>query len=404
MIAKNITMQEIAKRAEVSLVTVERVLNNRANVKESTRNKVLQAAQELNYAGNALASALRARRNPKKVAALLHAPSYNQFSQAIWNGINSALLNKSEYPVELKAYEMASFDIKQQLSFLNEIIAENYDGLIIRPINHPEIKKLLAHLREKGTKIIFVVSDLEADCADLYVGTNPYQAGRKAASVMGKLLAYKYGICNNNKRLGDTIGDATANSFKESAINADSPLDSNVVTPCADNTFSGITPVSDNCEPKLCAILTGSSLSLSHTQKIEGIRNFFSENYERIKLLGPFEIAKDFSLAKDIINLLCRDYKVSGIIYQSFIAEHIMQLQPLINEDIVTCAFTSTQELQDLLTSNSITYAIDEKPVEQGYEAMNQMLDLLFASKQPNISNSAHKIHICIDSAINCGA
>lgn len=365
MIEKNITMQEIAKHAGVSLVTVDRVLNNRANVKDSTRNKVIQAARELNYAKNSLASALRARRNPKKVAAILHANTYNLFSQAIWDGIHSALHNNSEYPINLDSFEMTAFDVNQQYEYLKKVAGSNYDGLIIRPINHQKIHKLLAYLREKGTKIIFVISDLEFDCADLYVGSNPYQAGRKAASVMGKFLACKY-------------------------------PDSCVAQAAA-------TEITQNIKPRYCAILTGSSLSRSHTQKIEGIRNFFSENYTWIKLLGPFEVAKDFKLAQDILALLARDYRVDGIIYQSFIAEHITLLHRLLNKDIITCAFTSCSELSNLLTNNSICYAIDENPLEQGYQAMTKMLDLLFTNKQSFLGKSHDKKQIIIESKINCG-
>jgi len=48
----------VARRAGVSLATVSRVLNHNPNVRESTRDKVLEAVRELCYQPNLLASAL----------------------------------------------------------------------------------------------------------------------------------------------------------------------------------------------------------------------------------------------------------------------------------------------------------------------------------------------------------
>lgn len=52
------TLREVAERAGVSTATVSRVLNNPAVVQESTRKRVLEAAQELNYRPNRHAQSL----------------------------------------------------------------------------------------------------------------------------------------------------------------------------------------------------------------------------------------------------------------------------------------------------------------------------------------------------------
>lgn len=52
------TLNEVAKRAGVSTATVSRALNNPSVVKESTRNRVLAAAKELNYRPNRYAQSL----------------------------------------------------------------------------------------------------------------------------------------------------------------------------------------------------------------------------------------------------------------------------------------------------------------------------------------------------------
>ncbi len=52
------TQLDVARRANVSYMTVSRVINNKTNVKPATRERVLKAIEELNYFPNAAAQAL----------------------------------------------------------------------------------------------------------------------------------------------------------------------------------------------------------------------------------------------------------------------------------------------------------------------------------------------------------
>ena len=67
------TMTQVAKRAEVSLKTVSRVLNKEPFVTEGLRQKVLQAASDLNYRFNHAARSLRSTVNRQIVLAVDHA-------------------------------------------------------------------------------------------------------------------------------------------------------------------------------------------------------------------------------------------------------------------------------------------------------------------------------------------
>lgn len=57
-----VTIKDVATRVGVSIQTVSNVVNNRPVVAESTRHRVLQAIQELDYQPNASARSLRTRR------------------------------------------------------------------------------------------------------------------------------------------------------------------------------------------------------------------------------------------------------------------------------------------------------------------------------------------------------
>ncbi len=45
----NVTLADVAKLAEVSLSTASKALNNRSDVHQATRSKVLEAAATLNF-------------------------------------------------------------------------------------------------------------------------------------------------------------------------------------------------------------------------------------------------------------------------------------------------------------------------------------------------------------------
>ncbi len=57
-----ITLKDIAERAHVTAATVSMVINNKPNISEDTREKVLAIARELNYYPNAIARGLATRK------------------------------------------------------------------------------------------------------------------------------------------------------------------------------------------------------------------------------------------------------------------------------------------------------------------------------------------------------
>jgi LacI family transcriptional regulator len=58
-----VTLKDIAKRAGVTSATVSMVINNKPNISEETRKKVMKIAKELNYYPNVIARGLATRRS-----------------------------------------------------------------------------------------------------------------------------------------------------------------------------------------------------------------------------------------------------------------------------------------------------------------------------------------------------
>lgn len=119
------TIKDVANLAKVSVATVSRVLNNENNVKEKTKEKVLQAVKELNYTPNLLARNLR-HSNTKCVLVLLPTIS-NQFYSTIIKGINS-VVEKEGYNLMISITDL---DRKREEEYIELLKTKRVDGIIL---------------------------------------------------------------------------------------------------------------------------------------------------------------------------------------------------------------------------------------------------------------------------------
>lgn len=88
-----ITIVEVAKKANVSVATVSRVMNGNYPVKTETRERVLQVIEELNYIPNMQARELTQQ---KSATIGVVVPSINNmFFPEVINGIESNLKTNS---------------------------------------------------------------------------------------------------------------------------------------------------------------------------------------------------------------------------------------------------------------------------------------------------------------------
>src|SRR5664279_6229179 len=82
------TLNDVAKRAGVSPMTVSRVINNSGYIHKNTRERVEQAIEELGYIPNALARSLRFKQT--KTLALVITDITNPYFTTIARGVEDA--------------------------------------------------------------------------------------------------------------------------------------------------------------------------------------------------------------------------------------------------------------------------------------------------------------------------
>ena len=119
------TLQDVAKRAGVSVTTISRMLNNRVPVSQETRDAIIKAMEELDYQPNELARSLF-KKNSQMIG-LIIASANNYFFCKIIDSV--------EHYVTLYGYKMllCLSDNKKQneIAYFNMLKANQVAGVIL---------------------------------------------------------------------------------------------------------------------------------------------------------------------------------------------------------------------------------------------------------------------------------
>lgn len=148
------SIYDVANHAGVSHMTVSRVLNGHPNIRESTRERVLKAIDEMNYTRSSIARALATRR-AMRIGVLVDSPV--QF------GPNSTL-RALESAARDVGYALSAFSISEEKdagidSGVMELVTQGVDGLCVIA---PRASSLDV-LRQQSTGLPTIVVKSEQD-------------------------------------------------------------------------------------------------------------------------------------------------------------------------------------------------------------------------------------------------
>lgn len=122
------TLRQIAKHANVSLMTVSRVVNGRdaGAVSSETRERVLKVADKLGYRPNVGARGLVLGKT--FLAGILHSAVNYEFSSGVAGGMQNTLAKANYAPL---VFTHQSKD--EEMDYLNVCLARRVDGMIVNP-------------------------------------------------------------------------------------------------------------------------------------------------------------------------------------------------------------------------------------------------------------------------------
>jgi LacI family transcriptional regulator len=122
---KRATMKQVAKAAGVSTQTVSRVINDRPDVAQDTRERIQQVIQELDYLPSALARSLISQRS-YTLGIVTAGLKYLGPSRTL-NGITSMA---EELKYDLLLDELPRFDTEDIKPLLQDLVAHHVDGIV----------------------------------------------------------------------------------------------------------------------------------------------------------------------------------------------------------------------------------------------------------------------------------
>ncbi len=118
------TIYNVALKAEVSLATVSRTLNNPEKVKKETRDRVLKVIDELGYKPNAFAKGLASR---KSTTVAIIVPDMSRASVA--EMVNGISVEARKYEYSLIIYVLKE-ENQSESEMLKEVVASQADGIL----------------------------------------------------------------------------------------------------------------------------------------------------------------------------------------------------------------------------------------------------------------------------------
>ena len=192
------TIRDLAKAADVSVSTVNRVIGGQGRVREATMQRVLDAAEDIGFYGlGAIQQRMTVAKERYHLAVVL-LQSHRRFYQMLGQALERA------------AAEFADADVRLTLSFIDELSPDNVaarmrelgaasDALAVVTAEHPLVTEAIDDLLSDGVPVFSLISPLSARGNVGFVGLDNWKVGRTAAWAFDR-------ICRSPGKIGILVG------------------------------------------------------------------------------------------------------------------------------------------------------------------------------------------------------
>ncbi len=328
------TIHEIAKRAGVSIGTVDRVLHNRGRVKEDTKLKIEKAMDDLGYKPNKVAQGLAVRKKKLKFLFMITKTKYNPFFKDV-----------KESAVK-KAKELEAFGVKTDI--------------ITYPENADEEKVLMEKLKKK-------IGDYDGAC------------------IMSRVSKINKLILDRSKKDKMPVVYYNTRDDKNSAF---SYVGCDYVA--AGKMAAGLCALLAGKDANVCIFSEENDIKESHVKRLEGFKEEIKEKYPTMNILAEYNITgdrqKDKKSVDDMMKLNGenkivyiinpRDYGICKIIGMKDKERKI----PIITNDLVEFQY-------ELFEKGIISATICQEPEKQGDMPLGILFDYFAYGKKPEPVN-----------------
>lgn len=324
-----ITIKEIAKEANVSRGTVDRVIHNRKGVKPEVEAKVRAILDQLEYKTNSAGKLLATNKNPITIGCLV--PSIgNDFFLDLISGFNSAYKKYRDFGLTIRVKSIKAYNVDEHLIEIKKMIDSGIDALLVTTIVNNNIISYLNDYIDKGLSIACVNTDLPMSNRLFYVGPNYYISGKTSAGILTL-------ITRNKQRI---------------------------------------------------LIITGSKSMFGHNERIRGFLDTLNEKNIDYNIENIIEVDDDEKIAyiksmdflknnKDRITTI---YIVAGGVQGTCKAIKELYFDKIsckYNKRPIVLTFDRCMQTNDLLINGTIDATVGQQPFIQGYKSVSKMFQYL---------------------------
>jgi len=331
-----IKIKDIAQLAEVSTGTVDRVLHNRSDVSQKTREKVLKIIDDLGYKTNIIAKTL-ASKNQIIFSVLI--PEDDQYSN-YWNkpliGIQKAEEELSTYGIKIKKHffnlsDTNSFKIESEI-----LLNGNPDAVVLAPIFKNESLNFIEKLNHNNIPFILLDSNLDENNKSIgFIGHDSYQSGIVAAKLI-------------HNRTNDQ---------------------SNIL---------------------LINLLSNRNNTHHLSLRSDGFRSFFT-NKNRTGAIVELNIhnLEEKNIQNKLVNIF-NDIKNLKAIFVSNSKVHLIAkflMDQKLDQEVILIGYDLIDKNISYLNNNTIDYLISQNPIEQGYSSVLKLFQFKVLKENPTKIN-----------------
>ncbi|MEW4925206.1 LacI family DNA-binding transcriptional regulator [Algibacter sp. 2305UL17-15] len=336
-----ITIKDIAKEANVSEGTVDRVIHNRGGVSKKTQARVKKILEHHNFSVNPVASAL-AMKHKHLIATLI--PEHNDddlFWKSPYLGILKGADDVKNFGIQVNSFTFNQYDRHSYLNTFHALLETEPTAVIMVPNFSKETKQIVSRLETLKIPYLFLNIDIDGFNNNLYVGQDSYMAGYIAGKLMNLSIPRPSAFLIIQTRHNITKNNTVSNRIKG---------------------FNDY-------------FLKNTINSETQTLKIDSLNSSLE--------------------TKEKINAYLKQHpEVEGLFVPSSRIYIVVDcLDTAYLEKLELIGFDNTPQNIECLKNDTVSFLISQKPFEQGYESVRLMTDYLTNKKSlPN-----NKIYLPID-------
>lgn len=321
-------VKEIARRANVSIGTVDRVLHNRSGVSPKTRDKIIAIINELDYQPNLLARRLASRKVIHLATLIPSVSKDTSFWSVPLQGIEQAEAEIKQYNIKIDKY---FFDLNDKESFVNQsrkILRKKPDGILLAPDFIDEAIVFTNKCKQLGIPYVFIDSEIPGQDSLSYIGPHLYDSGYLAANLASYILR-------------DNESVLLLNISKEI----------------------------DNHHHLL--------------RKEEGFRGYFKDNSIE-KKIEKIDIRKvdSSSIEKEISSVLSKNKDIRIVFVTNSRVSVVAQCLKKLKKKLILMGYDFLEENINALKAGEIDFLICQKPGEQAYKGIMALYKFIVLDSQ----------------------